>query len=407
MSEEHLIDPHPDRPEGATHLANTRPPEEEISPEELVVMDAGSLTAKAAIPDPTDKIMLSPNYTPGWSEGAPMGVTVHTEEGYHDPSVSWLRNPASRASAHFCVRRDGYIVQLVYEQNRAWHAQASGMYMFGIEHEGGSGAGSVPILWTTSQDAATLRSDDAMLKSSAGLTAYLCSKHSIEPKHVSAWNDRTGPDTIAGHSQMAGNDHVDPYSHFPWKAYMAEVKKLIGGEPTPPKPEKPEKPTSDEAEVIDRYFGTGERYGRIIVKEADRAGLALQAACALVEQESNGRNIFGCDHGAVGDSPPYCHQPVTKERVAALRRSGQMNGVGLTQLTWHTFVTEAENMGGAHLPRYQCRVGFKLLADYFGKYGGQAGFAAYNAGEANRMSVYNTYGAACIAKRDAWARRLA
>lgn len=192
---------------------------------------------------------------------------------------------------------------------------------------------------------------------------------------------------------------------------VSEFGEIGGLTPREPgeRPEDPPAPRSPEAAVINRYFGSfaGEAYGQIIVEEAERADLALEAACALVEQESNGRNIFGCDHGAVGDQPPYCRQPVTKERVAALRQSGQMNGVGLTQLTWHTFVAEAENMGGAHLPRYQCRVGFALLADYFDKYGEPDGWGAYNAGEANRASVRGTYSASCMAKRDGWIRRLA
>lgn len=72
--------------------------------------------------------------------------------------------------------------------------------------------------------------------------------------------------------------------------------------------------------------------GRVILEEAKNAELELALACALVEQESNGRNIFGCDHENVGDAPPYCHQPVTRERVQALRDGGNyshgMNGVG-------------------------------------------------------------------------------
>jgi hypothetical protein len=40
------------------------------------------------------------------------------------------------ASAHFCIQRDGKIVRLVWELNRAWYARSSGMYYSGIEHEG-------------------------------------------------------------------------------------------------------------------------------------------------------------------------------------------------------------------------------------------------------------------------------
>ena len=103
-----------DKPEGATHLQNEKPPDDEIEPEELLEVAARAFSARASIPDPTDQILLSPNYTPGWPAGAPEGVTIHTEEGWHDPSVAWLRNPASFAGQHFCIRRDGKVVQLVW-----------------------------------------------------------------------------------------------------------------------------------------------------------------------------------------------------------------------------------------------------------------------------------------------------
>lgn len=218
------------KPEGATHLQDEKPQDHEIEPEELLEVAAGARSAKASISDPTDQILLSPNYTPGWPAGAPAGVTIHTEEGWHDPSVAWLRNPASSASAHFCIRRDGKIVQLVWELNRAWHARSSGMYYFGIEHEGGSGLGPVPILWKTERDADELRDDDHMLIESARLVAYLCTKYDIRIQH-----DHTQPprrDTvsrIAGHDQMEGNDHQDPGPDFPWRAYMRRIQHFAKG----------------------------------------------------------------------------------------------------------------------------------------------------------------------------------
>jgi hypothetical protein len=53
------------------------------------------------------------------------------------------------------------------------------MYFFGIEHEGGSGLGSIPILWKTPREAERLREDDFMLRQSARFVAYLCTKHGI------------------------------------------------------------------------------------------------------------------------------------------------------------------------------------------------------------------------------------
>jgi hypothetical protein len=105
------------------------------------------------------------------------------------------------------------------------------MYYFGIEHEGGSGLGSVPILWKTHRDAEKLREDDLMLRASAKLTGFLCVRWNIRVQH-----DFTRPPVrhsvshIAGHDQMAGNNHMDPGPRFPWPAYMRRVRYWVGKE---------------------------------------------------------------------------------------------------------------------------------------------------------------------------------
>lgn len=40
-------------------------------------------------------------------------------------SVSWMQNPASQASAHLVIGRDGEVVQMVEFNRRAWHAGRS------------------------------------------------------------------------------------------------------------------------------------------------------------------------------------------------------------------------------------------------------------------------------------------
>src|SRR5215213_6928481 len=151
--------------------------------------------------------------------------------------------------------------------------------------------------------------------------------------------------------------------------------------------------------------------GRVILEETKNTGLELPLACALVEQESGGRNIFGCDHGDVGDTPPYCHQQVTRDRVQRLRDGGNytfgMNGVGLTQLTWWELVEQAEAQGGAHLPQAQCRMGFGLLKRYLDTYPYLEALGAYRAGERKRQEgIDNGYAGALAAKHEAWKGRL-
>lgn len=178
----------------------------------------------------------------------------------------------------------------------------------------------------------------------------------------------------------------------------------------------------DKADRIDAYFGAKNYYswipykpiGSILVEECERmgvGGLWISTAAALVEQESGGKNLFGCDWGGKWTNvPPYCQVLVTRERVQALIRNinngGGQNGVGLTQLTSLGYVMEAERMGGAHIVRYQMRVGFKVLNDNINDMGFQPGASAYNAGRGNWRAVYKTYGAELVAKQDAWQRRL-
>lgn len=123
----------------------------------------------------------------------------------------------------------------------------------------------------------------------------------------------------------------------------------------------------------------GVKSPKVVVEEAKHAGLALSDAVAMLEKETGipQENIFGCDYGP-RSGPPFCHQPVTEARVRSLLAQNLNNGVGWTQLTYRPFVEEAQRLGGAHKPRFQMRVGFKILAGLIRQYGQANGFAHYN-----------------------------
>jgi N-acetylmuramoyl-L-alanine amidase len=79
-------------------------------------------------------------------------IVIHVTEGDIGSVRSWFNNPEAQASAHYCVTRDGTIVQFVREEDTAWHAgrvsnPTAGIvkerlpanpngYSIGIEHEG-------------------------------------------------------------------------------------------------------------------------------------------------------------------------------------------------------------------------------------------------------------------------------
>lgn len=178
------------------------------------------------------------------------------------------------------------------------------------------------------------------------------------------------------------------------------------------------------AQIIDKYARSKDYYpwiayepiGELIVEEVERQGkngLYLSTACALIQKESGFKLLFGCDHGKGRGfaQAPYCQVRVTRNRVKTLigpKRNfphGQ-NGIGLTQLTSAEFVLRAEKMGGAHLPRYQMRVGFDLLLELILDLGFQPGASAYNAGRGGWRNVYDTYGASVVRLQKEWANRL-
>lgn len=151
--------------------------------------------------------------------------------------------------------------------------------------------------------------------------------------------------------------------------------------------------------VVARARKNGARHALWIIREANREGVPLAWAFALVEQETNFRHIFGGDHGVLRDPTiaPFFRVKVTHKRVQALlawiARGGASNGVGLTQLTSESFIREAERDGGAHKVQVNLRIGFRVLKR---KTGGNYTEKAW---------LYNgapSYQAQIEAKRDRW-----
>lgn len=146
-----------------------------------------------------------------------------------------------------------------------------------------------------------------------------------------------------------------------------------------------------------RLKRAGVRSPKLVIDEAKRANLPLHYALAMLEKETGvpQQNIFGCDHGP---GRAFCHEKVTKARVEALIRSNYANGVGWTQLTYKPFVVKAQVLGGAHLPKYQMRVGFQVLKDNISRLGVQQGFRAYN----GSGPAAEAYGRDAVAKAAKW-----
>lgn len=165
----------------------------------------------------------SPNYT-AFSINQIFAV-VHDTEGSFAGSLSWLKNPVAQASSHYIIRSsDGYIVQLVREHDRAWHARCWNAYMLGVEHEGYV---SNPAYFT-----------EAMYQSSAALFRHFVTKFSIpvDRNHIVGhyeWQNSSWRSWVNANYPSIDptcNTHTDPGPYWNWNYFLG----LIAQDSTPP-----------------------------------------------------------------------------------------------------------------------------------------------------------------------------
>ncbi|MFB7165565.1 N-acetylmuramoyl-L-alanine amidase [Streptomyces sp. NPDC056242] len=130
-------------------------------------------------------------------------VIIHVTQGSYQGTLKVFMDPWHGAAAHYVVRKDGHIAQMIRELDVAFHAGNKDFNerSVGIEHEGFVDR---PADFT-----------DAMYASSARLTAGICRRYGIpvDRKH------------IIGHVEVPGTDHTDPGPHWDWDRYMRLVKR--------------------------------------------------------------------------------------------------------------------------------------------------------------------------------------
>ncbi|MFE0544819.1 N-acetylmuramoyl-L-alanine amidase [Streptomyces sp. NPDC058891] len=130
-------------------------------------------------------------------------VIIHVTQGGYRSAVRAFQNAGHGAAAHYIVRRDGGVTQMIRELDVAFHAgnRAFNERSVGIEHEG------------FVEDASSFT--DAMYEASARLTAAICGRYgmAVDREHV------------IGHVQVPGTDHTDPGPHWDWGRYMGLVRR--------------------------------------------------------------------------------------------------------------------------------------------------------------------------------------
>ncbi|MEU6587921.1 N-acetylmuramoyl-L-alanine amidase [Streptomyces sp. NPDC046881] len=129
-------------------------------------------------------------------------VVVHVTQGGYASAVKVFQDPAHGAAAHYIVRKDGRVTQLIRELDVAFHAgnREYNERSVGIEHEG------------FVEDASSFT--DAMYAASARLTAAICGRYGIPA-------DR---EHIIGHVEVPGTDHTDPGRFWDWERYLRLVR---------------------------------------------------------------------------------------------------------------------------------------------------------------------------------------
>ena len=152
----------------------------------------------------------------------------------------------------------------------------------------------------------------------------------------------------------------------------------------------------------------GGRYEKVIVREAKRSGLSASLVCAVIEQETHFRNVFGHDggprHTNPVKSPPGGLLVVTEERYKRYLKHRNLHrgqqGVGPMQLTSADLQDRADRLGGCWRVGPNIRVGCEYLAEKIKARGLQAGVQAYNGAPGDK------YAKSVLARERVWRSRL-
>jgi N-acetylmuramoyl-L-alanine amidase len=148
------------------------------------------------------EVRPSPNHNERKDGAAPDMIILHyTGVRDNEAAIRQLCAPAAEVSAHYVVLQDGYIVQLVAEARRAWHAGVSSW-------AGKSDINSCSIGIEIANPGHDHGYPDFPKRQIAAVTA-LC--RSIFTRH------QIPADRVLAHSDVAPTRKQDPGEKFPWK----------------------------------------------------------------------------------------------------------------------------------------------------------------------------------------------
>jgi N-acetylmuramoyl-L-alanine amidase len=148
------------------------------------------------------EVRPSPNHGERKGGIAPNMIVLHyTGMPDNDAAIRLLCNPAAQVSAHYVVLQDGYIIQLVAEARRAWHAGTSSW-------AGETDINSCSIGIEIANPGHDHGYPEFPRRQIAAVTA-LC--RSILTRH------KVPPERVLAHSDVAPARKQDPGEKFPWR----------------------------------------------------------------------------------------------------------------------------------------------------------------------------------------------
>lgn len=168
----------------------------------IAVLLCAALAACAPLP-PGRGQEASWQASPNFDQRRPNFVVLHhTTNSTLGQALGTLTDPRRMVSAHYLIGRDGQVVQLVDEFQRAWHAGDS--WWGGVTDLNSASLGIE--LDNTGDEAFAEPQIEALL----ALLADLRARHRIPSAN------------ILGHGDVAPGRKIDPSRHFPWARLAAQ-----------------------------------------------------------------------------------------------------------------------------------------------------------------------------------------
>jgi N-acetyl-anhydromuramyl-L-alanine amidase AmpD len=148
-------------------------------------------------------------------------IVLHTMEGTFDGTHQWFQSGA-KAASHYCIARDGRIIQYVANKDIAYHA-ANWDYncrSIGIELEAALDPNSKKMFGFPPNDFPTVMLGQLVLLTRAVIEAY--PKIVPDRTHIIGHNEVPNPKDPSKFGGLGG--HEDPGHLFPWDNFMASIQ---------------------------------------------------------------------------------------------------------------------------------------------------------------------------------------